>query len=125
MADDTVADPATGRSGQNGGHGLADGALLQRKTHRLLTLPGVRNAAALGAPDEKHGEAVQIFLATAEGGADVDPEAAGAAVTAELGEFRGGAEGTIFPRAGLSACGDAAITAWPWPGCNTHSQPPR
>ncbi|USA04969.1 hypothetical protein NCG97_36990 [Streptomyces lydicamycinicus] len=74
MADDTVADPATGRSGQNCGHGLADGALLQRKTHRLLTLPGVRNAAALGAPDEKHGEAVQIFLVTAGGGADVDPE---------------------------------------------------
>ncbi|MFF3543273.1 hypothetical protein [Streptomyces platensis] len=96
-----------------------------RKTHRLLTLSGVRNAAALGAPDEKHGEAVQIFLATAEGGADVDPEAAGAAVTGELGEFRGGAGGAIFPGAGLSACGDAAITTWRWPGCHTNSQPPR
>lgn len=52
----------------------------------LLTLPGVRNAAALGVPDEEYGEAVQIFLATAEG-ADVDPEAVGAAVTAELGEL--------------------------------------
>ncbi|MET9077466.1 AMP-binding protein [Streptomyces sp. NPDC004232] len=50
----------------------------------LLTLPGVRDAAALGVPDEEYGEAVQIFLATAEG-ADVDPEAVGAAVTAELG----------------------------------------
>ncbi|MFD8546281.1 class I adenylate-forming enzyme family protein [Streptomyces sp. NPDC059649] len=53
----------------------------------LLTLPGVRNAAALGVPDEEYGEAVQIFLATAEDGADVDPEAVGAAVTAELGEL--------------------------------------
>lgn len=52
----------------------------------LLTLPGVRNAAAVGMPDEEYGEAVQIFLATAEG-ADVDPEAVGAAVTAELGEL--------------------------------------
>ncbi|WP_369369213.1 class I adenylate-forming enzyme family protein (plasmid) [Streptomyces sp. CG4] len=52
----------------------------------LLTLPGVRNAAALGVPDEEYGEAVQIFLATAEG-ADVDREAVGAAVTAELGEL--------------------------------------
>ncbi|MFI0975984.1 AMP-binding protein [Streptomyces sp. NPDC021093] len=52
----------------------------------LLTLPGVRNAAALGVPDEEYGEAVQIFLATAEG-ADVDPDAVGASVTAELGEL--------------------------------------
>ncbi|HET6857812.1 MAG TPA: AMP-binding protein [Streptomyces sp.] len=52
----------------------------------LLTLPGVRNAAALGVPDEEYGEAVQIFLATAEG-AEVDPAAVGAAVTAELGEL--------------------------------------
>ncbi|MFE0175598.1 class I adenylate-forming enzyme family protein [Streptomyces sp. NPDC059002] len=52
----------------------------------LLTLPGVRNAAALGVPDEEYGEAVQIFLATAEG-ADVVPEAVGAAVSAELGEL--------------------------------------
>ncbi|MET8685147.1 AMP-binding protein [Streptomyces sp. NPDC004732] len=52
----------------------------------LLTLPGVRNAAALGMPDEEFGEAVQIFLATAEG-ADVDPAAVGAAVTAELGDL--------------------------------------
>lgn len=52
----------------------------------LLTLPGVRNAAALGVPDEEYGEAVQIFLATAEG-ADIDPDAVGAAVTAELGEL--------------------------------------
>ncbi|MEV2253405.1 AMP-binding protein [Streptomyces sp. NPDC050147] len=52
----------------------------------LLTLPGVRNAAALGMPDEEYGEAVQIFLATAEG-ADVDPDEVGASVTAELGEL--------------------------------------
>lgn len=52
----------------------------------LLTLPGVRDAAALGMPDEEYGEAVQIFLATAEG-ADVDPDAVGASVTAELGEL--------------------------------------
>ena len=52
----------------------------------LLTLPGVRNSAALGVPDEEYGEVVQIFLATAAG-ADVDPEAVGAAVTAELGEL--------------------------------------
>ncbi|WP_258021532.1 class I adenylate-forming enzyme family protein [Streptomyces anatolicus] len=52
----------------------------------LLTLPGVRNAAALGVPDEEYGEAVQVFLATAED-ADVDPGAVGAAVTAELGEL--------------------------------------
>ncbi|WP_406481276.1 class I adenylate-forming enzyme family protein [Streptomyces platensis] len=52
----------------------------------LLTLPGVRNAAALGVPDEEYGEAVQIFLATAEG-VEVDPEAVGAAVSAELGEL--------------------------------------
>ncbi|MGW2816007.1 class I adenylate-forming enzyme family protein [Streptomyces sp. NPDC001415] len=52
----------------------------------LLTLPGVRNAAALGVPDDEYGEAVQIFLATAEA-ADVDPDAVGAAVTAELGEL--------------------------------------
>ncbi|MCZ1012090.1 class I adenylate-forming enzyme family protein [Streptomyces lydicus] len=52
----------------------------------LLTLPGVRNAAAVGVPDQEYGEAVQIFLATTEG-ADVDPEAVGAAVTAELGEL--------------------------------------
>ncbi|MFF1380262.1 class I adenylate-forming enzyme family protein [Streptomyces sp. NPDC058308] len=52
----------------------------------LLTLPGVRNAAALGVPDEEFGEAVQIFLATAEG-ADVDPDVVGAAVTAELGDL--------------------------------------
>ncbi|MFI6470312.1 class I adenylate-forming enzyme family protein [Streptomyces sp. NPDC050516] len=52
----------------------------------LLTLPGVRNAAALGVPDEEYGEAVQIFLATAEG-TDIDPDEVGAAVTAELGEL--------------------------------------
>ncbi|MFG2652555.1 class I adenylate-forming enzyme family protein [Streptomyces sp. NPDC048436] len=52
----------------------------------LLTLPGVRNAAALGVPDEEYGEAVQIFLATAEG-ADLDPDMVGAAVTAELGDL--------------------------------------
>ncbi|MEU5434627.1 AMP-binding protein [Streptomyces sp. NPDC020719] len=52
----------------------------------LLTLPGVRNAAALGVPDEEYGEAVQIFLATAEG-ADVDPDVVAAAVTAELGDL--------------------------------------
>ncbi|MFJ2738371.1 AMP-binding protein [Streptomyces sp. NPDC087440] len=52
----------------------------------LLTLPGVRNAAALGVPDEEFGEAVQIFLATASD-AQVAPEAVGAAVTAELGEL--------------------------------------
>ncbi|MFI1105876.1 class I adenylate-forming enzyme family protein [Streptomyces melanogenes] len=52
----------------------------------LLTLPGVRNAAALGVPDEDYGEAVQIFLATAEGAA-VDPDAVAAAVTAELGDL--------------------------------------
>ncbi|MEV0255363.1 AMP-binding protein [Streptomyces sp. NPDC050732] len=52
----------------------------------LLTLPGVRNAAALGVPDEEYGEAVQVFLATAED-ADVDPDAVGAAVTAELGHL--------------------------------------
>ncbi|MFH8610286.1 class I adenylate-forming enzyme family protein [Streptomyces sp. NPDC018029] len=52
----------------------------------LLTLPGVRNAAALGVPDEEYGEAVQVFLATAED-ADVDPDAVGAAVTAELGDL--------------------------------------
>ncbi|BCK66061.1 fatty acid CoA ligase [Streptomyces libani subsp. rufus] len=52
----------------------------------LLTLPGVRNAAALGVPDQEYGEAVQIFLATAEG-ANVDPDAIGVAVTAELGEL--------------------------------------
>lgn len=52
----------------------------------LLTLPGVRNAAALGVPDEEFGEAVQVFLATAEG-AGVDPDTVGAAVTAELGEL--------------------------------------
>ncbi|MFE5560894.1 AMP-binding protein [Streptomyces sp. NPDC056544] len=52
----------------------------------LLTLPGVRNAAALGVPDDDYGEAVQIFLATAEG-ADVDPDVVGAAVTAELGDL--------------------------------------
>ncbi|MEU5950759.1 AMP-binding protein [Streptomyces sp. NPDC047525] len=52
----------------------------------LLTIPGVRNAAALGVPDEEFGEAVQIFLATADG-ADVDPITVGAAVTAELGDL--------------------------------------
>ncbi|MGA4847330.1 class I adenylate-forming enzyme family protein [Streptomyces sp. G5(2025)] len=52
----------------------------------LLTLPGVRNAAALGVPDEEYGEAVQIFLATA-GDADVDPAEVAAAVTAELGDL--------------------------------------
>ncbi|NDZ78832.1 AMP-binding protein [Streptomyces sp. SID10853] len=52
----------------------------------LLTLPGVRNAAALGVPDAEYGEAVQIFLATADG-ADIDPDKVGAAVTAELGDL--------------------------------------
>ncbi|MFE2373715.1 class I adenylate-forming enzyme family protein [Streptomyces sp. NPDC059398] len=52
----------------------------------LLTLPGVRNAAALGVPDEDYGEAVQIFLAVAAG-AGIDPDTVGAAVTAELGEL--------------------------------------
>ncbi|MFE7116196.1 class I adenylate-forming enzyme family protein [Streptomyces sp. NPDC057654] len=52
----------------------------------LLTLPGVLNAAALGVPDEEFGEAVQIFLATAEG-SDVDPAAVGDAVTDALGEL--------------------------------------
>lgn len=49
-------------------------------------MPGVRDAAALGVPDKEYGEAVQVFLATAEG-ADVDPEAVGAAVSTELGEL--------------------------------------
>ncbi|WP_239568746.1 class I adenylate-forming enzyme family protein [Streptomyces sp. G44] len=52
----------------------------------LLTLPGVRDAAALGVPDEEYGEAVQIFLATAED-ADIDTAEVAAAVTAELGEL--------------------------------------
>ncbi|KUF18209.1 class I adenylate-forming enzyme family protein [Streptomyces silvensis] len=52
----------------------------------LLTLPGVRDAAALGVPDEEYGEAVHVFLATA-GNTDVDPAEVGAAVTAELGDL--------------------------------------
>lgn len=57
---------------QEDGHddaGDLRGAVAVRRSARplLLTLPGVRNAAALGVPDEEHGEAVQIFLATAEG----------------------------------------------------------
>ncbi|MEU5580735.1 AMP-binding protein [Streptomyces huasconensis] len=52
----------------------------------LLTLPGVRNAAALGVPDEEYGEAVQVFLATAEPAA-IDTDEVAAAVTAELGDL--------------------------------------
>ncbi|KNB53922.1 AMP-binding protein [Streptomyces caatingaensis] len=52
----------------------------------LLSLDGVRNAAAVGVPDERYGEAVHVFLATDKDDA-VDPAAVGAAVVAELGEL--------------------------------------
>lgn len=52
----------------------------------LLSLPGVRNAAAVAVPDERYGEAVQVFLAVGDG-PGVDPEAVRSAVVAELGEL--------------------------------------
>lgn len=52
----------------------------------LLTLDGVRNAAAVGVPDERYGEAVHVFLATDKDDS-VDPAAVTAAVVAELGEL--------------------------------------
>ncbi|WP_171165953.1 AMP-binding protein [Streptomyces sp. I05A-00742] len=52
----------------------------------VTTLDGVRNAAAVAVPDDRYGEAVQLFLAT-DKDEDVDPEAVRTAVVAELGEL--------------------------------------
>ncbi|TWP53703.1 AMP-binding protein [Lentzea tibetensis] len=52
----------------------------------LVTLPGIRAAAAVGAPDERYGEAVHVFVVP-EPGFPVDTDLVRAAVAAELGEL--------------------------------------
>ncbi len=70
----------------------------------LLTLPGVRDAAALGVPDAEFGEAVQVFLATAAD-AHVSPDEVSAAVTAELGELYAPRRTVLLDRLPTTAVG--------------------
>ncbi|NLU70552.1 AMP-binding protein [Streptomyces sp. HNM0574] len=67
----------------------------------LLTLPGVREAAAVGVPDERFGEAVRVFLS----GEDLDPDAVSAAVTGELGPLYTPREILLLPALPLTPVG--------------------
>lgn len=63
----------------------------------LVTLPGIRAAAAVGAPDEAMGEHVHLFLVPEEG-CELDLDEIRASVVAELGSLYGPKGATIVPR---------------------------
>ncbi|MEU3641766.1 AMP-binding protein [Lentzea sp. NPDC034063] len=69
----------------------------------LVTLPGIRQAAAVAQPDEALGEVVHLFLVTE--GPDVDVDRIRDSVVAELGELYQPRGVTIVPRLPLTKVG--------------------
>ncbi|HEX8865741.1 MAG TPA: fatty acid--CoA ligase family protein, partial [Lentzea sp.] len=69
----------------------------------LITLPGVRQAAAVAQPDEALGEVVHLFLVT--DGSDVDFDSIRDSVVAELGELYQPRGLTIVPELPLTNVG--------------------
>ncbi|USX55417.1 class I adenylate-forming enzyme family protein [Lentzea sp. HUAS12] len=69
----------------------------------VVTLPGIREAAAVGRPDEALGEVVHLFL-VAEG-PDVDVDRIRDSVVAELGELYQPRGVTVLPRLPLTKVG--------------------
>ena len=69
----------------------------------LVTLPGIRQAAAVARPDEALGEVVHLFLVTE--GPDVDVDRIRDSVVAELGELYQPRGVTIVPRLPLTKVG--------------------
>ncbi|MEV6238297.1 AMP-binding protein [Lentzea sp. NPDC051838] len=69
----------------------------------LVTLPGIRQAAAVAQPDEALGEAVHLFLVT--DGSDVDVDRIRDSVVAELGELYQPRGVTIVDRLPLTNVG--------------------
>ncbi|MDT7790528.1 MAG: fatty-acyl-CoA synthase [Pseudonocardiales bacterium] len=68
----------------------------------LITLPGIRQAAAVAQPDEALGEAVHLFLVTDQ---DVDFDSIRDSVVAELGELYQPRGFTIVPQLPLTKVG--------------------
>ncbi|WP_407656074.1 AMP-binding enzyme [Lentzea waywayandensis] len=68
-----------------------------------MTLPGVRQAAAVAQPDAALGEVVHLFLITE--GPDVDVDRIRGSVVAELGELHQPRGVTIVPRQPLTKVG--------------------
>ncbi|MFE9400032.1 AMP-binding protein [Streptomyces flavidovirens] len=76
-------------------------------------LPGVREAAAVGMPDDAVGEAVRLFL-VAEDGTELDTAAVAEAITAELGELYTPRETVLvpqLPRTGVGKVDKRALRA--------------
>ncbi|GGU38474.1 class I adenylate-forming enzyme family protein [Lentzea flava] len=69
----------------------------------LVTLPGIRQAAAVGKPDDALGEVVHLFLVT--DGQDVDVDRIRDSVVAELGELYQPRGVTIVPQLPLTKVG--------------------
>lgn len=69
----------------------------------LVTLPGIRHAAAVAQPDEALGEVVHVFLVT--DGQDVDFDKIRASVVAELGDLYEPRGVTILPELPLTKVG--------------------
>jgi fatty-acyl-CoA synthase len=70
----------------------------------LVTLPGIRQAAAVGQPDEALGEVVHLFLVT-DGEEDVDVDRIRDSVVAELGDLYQPRGVTIVPQLPLTKVG--------------------
>ncbi|MFC3890355.1 hypothetical protein ACFOWZ_02630 [Lentzea rhizosphaerae] len=70
----------------------------------LVTLPGIRQAAAVGRPDEALGEVVHLFLVT-DGQEDVDVDRIRDSVVAELGDLYQPTGVTIVPQLPLTKVG--------------------
>ncbi|HUQ54270.1 class I adenylate-forming enzyme family protein [Lentzea sp.] len=70
----------------------------------LVTLPGIRQAAAVGRPDEALGEVVHLFLVP-EDGHDVDFDSIRDSVVGELGELYQPSGITIVPQLPLTQVG--------------------
>jgi fatty-acyl-CoA synthase len=69
----------------------------------VVTLPGVRQAAAVGKPDEALGEVVHLFLVA--DGPDVDVDSIRDSVVAELGELYQPRGVTVLPQLPLTKVG--------------------
>ncbi|MEU7478450.1 AMP-binding protein [Lentzea sp. NPDC042327] len=70
----------------------------------LVTLPGIRQAAAVAAPDERWGEAVHLFVVV-EDGHELDLHEVEQAVVAELGDLYAPRGVTVVPRLPLTQVG--------------------
>ncbi|KOV81738.1 class I adenylate-forming enzyme family protein [Nocardia sp. NRRL S-836] len=70
----------------------------------LVTLPGIRQAAAVSAPDEKVGEAVHLYLVL-DDGHELDFDAVRSSVIAELGDLYAPRDVTVVPQLPLTKVG--------------------